>query len=63
MKFENLDTECLKIDLNEERIREHSIAEEKRREQQKQPKLIEVLSEETTHDDISDVERFEFADR
>lgn len=56
------DTECLKIDLNEEQMRERSHAEQKRK-QQKQHKLIEVLSEETTHDNMNDVERYELADK
>lgn len=43
-------------------MRERSYAEQKER-QQKQPKLIEVLSEDTIHDNISDVERHEFADK
>lgn len=57
-----LDTECLKIDLQEEQMRERSYIEEKKR-QQRQPKLIEVLSEETIYDDISEIERHEYADK
>lgn len=55
-----LDTECLKIDLHEEQIREKSLAEQKR---QQRPILIEVLAEETTLEKVSDVEKHEFADR
>lgn len=57
-----LDTECLKIDLHEEQIRERSYAEQ-RKQQKKQPKLIEILSEETTNDNIGDVEKHELADK
>lgn len=56
----HLDTECLKMDLHDERIREKSLAEQKR---QQKSKLIEILSEETTHDEMSDIEKCEFADK
>lgn len=56
------DTECLKIDLHEEQMRERSYAEQKK-QQKKQPKLIEILSEETMNDNVSDIEKHEFADK
>lgn len=43
-------------------MRERSQAEQ-RKQQQKQPKLIEVLSHDTTNDKISDVEKRELADK
>lgn len=43
-------------------MRERSYVEQKK-QQQKHPKLIEVLSEETMHDNISEVEKNEFADK
>ena len=59
----SLDTECLRIDLHEEQMRERSHAEQKKQQQRQRPKVIEVLSEETFHNHISDVERHEFADK
>lgn len=41
---------------------ERSYVEQKRR-QESQPKLIEVLSEETISDNVSELERHEFADK
>lgn len=43
-------------------MRERSYVEQKKR-QQEQLKLIEVLSEETIYDNISEIERHEFADK
>lgn len=54
-----LDTECLKIELAEERMREKTALEQK----QQASKLIEILPEKTMLDQISDVEKHEFADK
>ncbi|XP_031619941.1 sperm-associated antigen 1 [Contarinia nasturtii] len=55
------DTECLKIELAEEQMREKMSMDQKR--QQQVPKLIEILPETTVHEQMSDVEKHEFADK
>ncbi|XP_055325632.1 sperm-associated antigen 1 [Sitodiplosis mosellana] len=55
------DTECLKIDLAEEQIREKAAIAQK--QQQKKSKLIEILPEKTLLEKINDVEKHEFADK
>lgn len=46
------DKECLKMDLQDEQMREKSLSQ-----------LIEVLSEETTFENISDIEKTELAEK
>lgn len=48
------------MDLHDERLREKSFIEQKR---QQKSQLIEILSEVMTHEEMSDIEKCEFADK
>lgn len=50
----------MKIDLNEERMCERALVEQKRQEK---PKLIEILPEQNALDQISDIEKQDLADK
>lgn len=60
MKHTFSDTECLKIDLHEERMCERGLAEQKRQQKQN---LIEVLPEQIAVEKMSDVEKQVLADK
>lgn len=62
VKFGSIsDTECMKIDLAEEQMREKTIIQQKQHAQKS--KLIEVLPEKTAIEKMNDTEKKEFADK